>query len=670
MGNLPTLPYATSSYKEQAVTFAGMNLRPMPSDGEVVETSKVSMTEYPFLTASGSYTRSETLTNCTAIFEWDKLIVVDNGDVWYGDEKITSVSTGEKQFAVVNTKLIIHPDMVMVDLQQGTVSNMNDTVVTTSGVYTYFSGSTVSTSGVVTTSTATLDYGYYGSERWTNTCWRYDSVSWDDNTGWTLEGGEEVVASALNYLIPDGYSLLEVGDIVMFKYSSLTGSYVLNSRTLDTLDRWDTITYGSYSENDSRGFYGIVSSITYEERDLPMSITGYYMYITCQVTSAKANIDLGSQFVVGERVTISGCTTSANNQEKILITDIDGDTITFDATFTTKNQTAAITFTKEVPHMDYICEHNNRLWGLSNTAENEIYDGTTEEYTTVTSRVIYASALGLPNNFYDFEGLDTDSYAVAVASNGDFTGIVAYGDILIAMKERCFYKIYGDYPSNYSYNRDEIQGTKAGCHNTIEIISDVLYYVGLDGVYAYSGSSQTLISYNLDDVAFENASGGSDGVHYYVSGVRDGANSTYVYDTRTGVWIREGDELPLQYANMSGQLYSVDGDGLMTWKKDVDPDMEWSATFAKANEGTLLRKRYKWIKGRFTLETDASVDVYYRADGGDWVLGATVDQEGTATFRIPLSPMRADDLQIKMEGNGGFTLESLERTFGVGSDRH
>ena len=77
-----------------------------------------------------------------------------------------------------------------------------------------------------------------------------------------------------------------------------------------------------------------------------------------------------------------------------------------------------------MPDLDFICESENRLWGCSNE-----------------TRTIYASALGDPTNFFSYQGLSTDSYAVAVGSEGRglSAAVLAVCDrtVRIPMDPRC-----------------------------------------------------------------------------------------------------------------------------------------------------------------------------------------------------------------------------------------
>ena len=74
-------------------------------------------------------------------------------------------------------------------------------------------------------------------------------------------------------------------------------------------------------------------------------------------------------------------------------------------------QQEQVTVERTCPDMDYIVEHDNRLWGCSSEKHE-----------------IYCCALGDPTNWRKYSGLSTDSYAVTVGSPGVFTGMAVIGD--------------------------------------------------------------------------------------------------------------------------------------------------------------------------------------------------------------------------------------------------
>ena len=142
-------------------------------------------------------------------------------------------------------------------------------------------------------------------------------------------------------------------------------------------------------------------------KPLAASLSGSGAVFTASTMKVTGWGDLTEKFSAGDGITISGCATEPGNNRDVTIQAISADTITVSAdTFQAAEEAStAITLERKVPEMDYICESENRLWGCSSAAQ-----------------VIYASSLGDPTNFNVFEGLSTDSYALAVGTEGSFTG--------------------------------------------------------------------------------------------------------------------------------------------------------------------------------------------------------------------------------------------------------
>ncbi|MCQ4771898.1 hypothetical protein NE579_15845, partial [Intestinimonas massiliensis] len=115
---------------------------------------------------------------------------------------------------------------------------------------------------------------------------------------------------------------------------------------------------------------------------------------------------------------ITGATNPSNNQEGAAIQSVAYYSITFqDVAFTSETATGGVMVRRKIPDLEYICESENRLWGCE-------------------GHNIHASALGDPTNFFTFAGVSTDSYSVAVGSDGDFTGCAAYSGDVLFFKER------------------------------------------------------------------------------------------------------------------------------------------------------------------------------------------------------------------------------------------
>ena len=240
-------------------------------------------------------------------------------------------------------------------------------------------------------------------------------------------------------------------------------------------------------------------------------------------TMTVSGLDLTAYFSVGDCVQISGCTDVTANNKSIVIQNLTQAVMTVsDDAFIATTESGTINIERKIPDLDYICESENRLWGCSNA-----------------DRTIYASALGDPTNFYTYEGVSTDSYAVAVGSQGDFTGCCKLSSSVLFWKETILHKMLGSYPAEYSLHTYNIEGLRAGCHKSLQVINDVLFYVGLHGVFAFSGGTPSMISLNFGSKELTDAVGGNDGDTYFLC-AKDGEEShLYLYETTHNIWVLE-----------------------------------------------------------------------------------------------------------------------------------
>ncbi|MEG1926694.1 MAG: hypothetical protein RR415_13215, partial [Ruthenibacterium sp.] len=187
--------------------------------------------------------------------------------------------------------------------------------------------------------------------------------------------------------------------------------------------------------------------------------------------------EFGTIFTAGDAIDISGCTTCPKNNGSHIIRSISGRTLSFHAnTFSQVGlENGTLMLERKVPDLSCICECDNRIWGAAGTT-------------------IYASALGDPRNFNVYDGLATDSYSVAVGTDGDFTGCIAYSSTVLFWKENCVHKILGSYPAQYEVYTYTVPGLQEGSEKSLCIINETLFYKGRSGVYAYNGGTPVLIS--------------------------------------------------------------------------------------------------------------------------------------------------------------------------------
>lgn len=759
----PYLNQAKAKTQRQILSFGGLNLSDAAGEGELRACENLSARRAPYLSQRPARVRVGAYENATAAYIWDeKRIVVENGILMLDGEALTNVSEGEKQFCVVNTKLIVWPDRIWIDLVKKEVVDMTRAMPLAYGGT--FTSDTI-TAAALPASRQDVRLGSYKVSSFERSFWInvYDvpreEIQWDAETGWTSDGTAALVPEkkSVNFENLGGYIVIPKATV---NETSGTMSFVI----ADTVVGGDFLLPPSEdiprdNENDM-GYYAVLKN--QEEIGIDVSvrvIANIFKYgDATQVASAY--------FKAGDIVEITGATILANNREQIEIesvtdgvapdfinvikfasnsfcvptrycnneTELDKETIytnivasdtrryafkptqklaagvqvlfweedfnwkgeaykwgiyiwddavrelqkqetitvsddkipAFDLRFTAYTQKTpdGLNLQIPIPALDFICEKDNRLWGVCNDQRSKVYNSETKKYEEMTSRVICASALGMPNQFWQFKGISTDSYQVAVASEGDFTGICEFGGGVLCWKESELCKVLGAMPAEYALYTHHIAGVQKGSHKSLTNINETLYYASRAGVYAYAGGTPALISQAFGNHRYKDATAGTDGQRYYIS-LRDGEEWMLLsYDAQTALWMREDASRAVDFCLgervemlIDGKLYAVE--------PMQEEDVSWMAQFAPFYERVHGRKGYSRILLR--MELSGWVRVMIKKDGAAWEEAWTV--HGERTVGIPILPNRCDKFEIRLEGYGRCTVLSMVREFRIGSDK-
>lgn len=363
------------------------------------------------------------------------------------------------------------------------------------------------------------------------------------------------------------------------------------------------------------------------------------------------SVNFTTLFKPGDTVELSGGSITANNTVANIV-QVENKKLYFsnpDA-MDEGSSTGTITVARNIPDLDFICESENRLWGCSNA-----------------DRTIYASALGDPTNFYTYEGLSTDSYAIAVGSEGDFTGCCKLSSTVLFWKETTLHKILGSFPAEYSMYTYTMEGLRAGCHRSLQVINETLYYMGLHGVYAYTGGTPTLISANFGNKDFTEAVGGNDGDTYYLD-VKDGDGYRLLaYETRYGIWVLEEDIQVKDFARIGKDLYLLIGTGQI-WaatQQNVFITHPWEIEFKPFYETIQGRKIHSKLLIRTELPVGSKLNVYVRYDEGEWIQYAHIEGKVNDVTPIRIGLERADKFEIRMDGQGPCAILNIYREYHV-----
>ena len=379
--------------------------------------------------------------------------------------------------------------------------------------------------------------------------------------------------------------------------------------------------------------------------------------------TGEAVTDLGTVFAKGDGLEIARLKTLTANNISVVITGVSEDTLfvvhqmadeSFETIFTAGTEEAeegkTFTVTREIPPFDFICESGNRLWGCSS-----------DEQT------IYASALGDPTNFNVFDGLSTDSYAVAVATEGPFTGCGRLGSVVCFWKEKGLHKILGDYPAEYVMYTDQLEGVREGSWRSMCVINSTLYYLGIHGPHAYSGGLPQPIFRGMGNRTLTGGVGGTDGKRYYLCCQDDGWFWLMIYDPASGAWLREDSADYRAMARPQGDLLLLTSGGSI-FREDAggeDPDVLWSMTFTPFRETLEGRKRYSRLLFRLELPIDAWAEAWVRTDGGKWERTGRVIGKDDDTVQMWVRPNRCDSFEVKLEGKGPCAVKGILREYQI-----
>lgn len=302
-----------------------------------------------------------------------------------------------------------------------------------------------------------------------------------------------------------------------------------------------------------------------------------------------------------------------------------------------------------VPDMDYVCVHNNRIWG-------------------VKGNYIYASANGwamgemnaadIPGwtPCYDAQGYPNDLGACwfEVASDGKFTGVSSWDDKIVALKEHCHHEITGTNPSNFALSTVSKCGTVG--HFTIQEVDGKLIFVSDRGVQSYGGSFENNIGRNLNEDCgtAKIYSCGSDGIRYYLSGEFDGLDKLYVYDTFIGAWTEEDALRVVQFARGEGYLLALCDNGQIYRLRCADSteSVLWSFSFSDYADSVYNESKVSKLILKVKGEEGANLKVEMAVDQKDFEILKEYTFDGKFMQTIKCDMRRGCEHLFRVSGSG------------------
>ena len=455
--------------------------------------------------------------------------------------------------------------------------------------------------------------------------------AWVEFTTSTISIGKEYKISKANF---NGTQIYSVGARFPFKVGD-----VVTIRGCPDAENNKTDIVVSYASSKSLGFSG-VSFYRTDYSDIEITI------------SRKVQDEF--PFREGDAVKITGCSENGNNKTaEIIIRGATADELTFDDNaFAEATEVGEVTISRTVPDLDFICESNYRLWGTH-------------------GNTIYSSKFSDPFNFQVFDNLASDSYAIEVGSEGEFTGCIPYSSHICFFKENTLHKLYGTKPSNFQITTANIYGVQSGSERSMQIVNEQLLYKGVGGVYSYTGGVPELISEKFGNKRYSDAVACCDGEKYYISMKQGDTWNMFAYDVMKNIWLREDDTQAVDMTFFDGKIYFLDAKGGLYYiDKTADRNgIEWGATFCTLHETMNERKGYSKFHLRMDLSAGAWIAVDIKTDNDlQWRQVYTTHNEKAKTVSIPIMPTRCDSIDIRLRGKGKCTIKTFIREFTVGSD--
>lgn len=324
-----------------------------------------------------------------------------------------------------------------------------------------------------------------------------------------------------------------------------------------------------------------------------------------------------------------------------------------------------VTVSRKMPLVDFVIEHDNRLWGCRY--------GLNHEGQVVNE--LYACKLGDFKNWNCFLGISTDSYAVSLGSDGPFTGAVTHAGHPLFFKENCLHKVFGQIPANFQVQALSCRGVQKGSDRSLAIVNEILYYKSRHGICAYDGSLPREISGALGEIPYQRAVAAALGSKYYVSLEESltEKRSLFVYDTVKGLWHRERDPGTYLLCQCREELYCATEDGLILTLlgsgEAHEEKVSWLLETGILGGSLPERKYLVKLSLRLALEVGSRVTILAQYDSvGSWLPLGQVTGTTLRSFTIPVKPRRCDHLRLRLEGTGDAALYSITKTYTQGSD--
>lgn len=333
-----------------------------------------------------------------------------------------------------------------------------------------------------------------------------------------------------------------------------------------------------------------------------------------------------------------------------------------------KNQNMGVRVEAPYPDLSGICSSNNRLWGWA-------------------GKELYASKLGDPAEFWAYEGISTDSYAVTAGDCGKIKACIGYRNTVLFFTATTIIRVSGTQPSNFSVQEIHCNGLD-GDSRSIAILHDKLYYKSFDAIMMYDGYTPIEISSPIDGEQYDAAYLGTHGEKLFAFLTPRGSNNMilFSYDTKRNIWEKEEEFTKDNVKSMATSERTL---FVSIHDEYQDRDVLWSPSsrnctdaFSLPPEGafdwyvqtgdlllySLDRKYLQKVKVRIELDDGATAEIYASIDGSEFKQIGRMAKPGQHTYLFPVTMSQCDSLKLKISGHGDATIMGIQKIWGEGND--
>lgn len=218
-------------------------------------------------------------------------------------------------------------------------------------------------------------------------------------------------------------------------------------------------------------------------------------------------------------------------------------------------------------------------------------------------------------------------------------------------------------------------GVRKGAGGTVAVADGAVYYLGLDGVYAFDGSVPVCVSRQLGEKRYVGGvAGGESGKYWLAAKDSAGTWELLVYDTARKLWHKEDGQELMALSRYGGAMMLLRRDGTLVDTSGTygtkETQVEWSAETGDLGLYTPEHKYLERLELRLELESGAAAEAYVCYDGGStWEKAGGVAGDGrVGGYVMQVRPRRCGHLRMKLTGSGGCRLYSASAVYEKGSD--